>query len=224
MPGRIESLINHQLYHVFNKTIADFCPFSDEYYADLFMNLIRYYRSNANPGCYSKFYRQEPDVRQSMLAKINIPNTFLVEILAVCLMPDHYHFVLRQLKPNGISRFMGDLVNSFSRHYNTKEEKLGPIFLPRFKAIMIRSDEQLIHTIRYLDLNPHTSGIVVDLEELINYKWSSFRQYVTGEGDLCSTQEILSRFAHNPQEEYKQFVFDQADYQKALHFIKREKI
>lgn len=224
MPIRKEPLITDQVYHVFNKTIAEQTPLADDYYCNLFHSMLRYYRSDANPGSFSKFYRQEPEVKTSIMRKISNPHTFKVEIYSFCLMPNHYHFLLKQIKNNGISALMGDLVNSFTRHYNLKEDGLGPIFLPRFRATTIRSDSQFIHTARYIELNPFTSGVVQKIEELADYKWSSLKQYVTGEGDLCQTEEILNRFLHNPPEEYQRFVFDRADYQKSLSKLKREQL
>src|SRR5205823_11981573 len=117
-------------------------------------------------------------LQEYTLKRLSDPNTFRVEILCFCIMPNHWHLLVRQKVDRGISKFLSDAINSLTRYYNILHERSGPFFLPRFKSVAIRSEEQLIHVSRYIHLNPYSSGIINNFEDLINYPWSSFRGYM----------------------------------------------
>ena len=86
---------------------------------------------------------------------------------------------------------------------------------------MIKTDEQLIHTSRYIDLNSFSSGIVNDTKDLELYKWSGYKAYIDEnyKDTLINTRLILQMF-DNDREKYKEFVLDRAAYQKSLEIIK----
>lgn len=146
-------------------------------------------------------------------------NDKLVELICFCLMPNHLHLLLSQKKDNGISKFMANLQNSYTRYFNTKHERIGPLMQGQFKAVLIEDDEQLLHVSRYIHLNPYSSFIVKDLTDLEKYPWSSLPEYLgIVSTSICNKQVILSYF--KSVEDYKKFVFDQADYQRKLEKIK----
>ena len=99
----------------------------------------------------------------------------IVDIGAYCLMPNHFHILLQQLQDNGISTFVRKLLNSYTRYFNTKNERIGPLFQGQFKAVRVESDEQLLHLTRYIHLNPLVGYVVKDLR---NFEWSSYLDYI----------------------------------------------
>lgn len=78
-----------------------------------------------------------------MIPLLSDESSFQVSILAYCLMSNHYHLLIRQNREKGVEKFMSDSVNAFTRHINVKSKRKGPIFLPRFKAVQVTSDEHL---------------------------------------------------------------------------------
>jgi len=127
--------------------------------------------------------------------------------------------LLKQTEEDGISSFIGILMNSYTRYFNTKNGKVGPIFQGRFKAVRVESDEQLLHLSRYIHLNPYSSHILNKPEDLLNYYFSSFPEYLRKiKSNYCSKELVLGNF--KSREKYKEFVFDQADYQRNLEKIK----
>lgn len=139
-----------------------------------------------------------------------------VEILAYCLMPNHYHFLIKQLNDNGITSFMRHFMNSYAHYVNVKYKRVGPLFQGRFKNVLIESDEQLLHVSRYIHLNPLVSGLIDDLND---YPWSSYFTYVQNKQDgLSSPDLILSNF--KTKENYKEFLLDQEDYARSLEKMK----
>lgn len=143
-----------------------------------------------------------------------------VSIIAYCLMPNHFHFLLKQLKEDGITIFMNRLANSYSRYFNLKYKRGGTLFQGRFKAILVKNDEQLLHLTRYIHLNPYASGVVKNTKELENYPWSSFREYLKKKKTNQITKDVILDFFQT-KESFKQFTLDQADYAKELERIKR---
>ena len=220
MPSRKTPLVTGEIYHVFNKSIGQLDPFGNEGYPDVFMEMVNYYRSGNCPGRFSLFKKLPIDTQHNILQDILSPPLLQIEILTYCLMPTHFHFLLKQTADDGISKFIGNLLNSYTRYFNLKEDTLGPIFLPRFKAVAIQSESQLIHTSRYIAINPYTAGLVKKVGDIFTYPWSSIQEYLTEE-KMCNTSYILDRYLGNSREQYKSFIADQADYQKGLEFLKR---
>lgn len=140
----------------------------------------------------------------------------LVTVMAYCLMPNHFHLILRQEKDEGISTYIRRATNSFSHFYNTKYRNKGPLFLGNFRAIRVENDEQLAHLSRYIHLNPVTGYLVEQPED---YVFSSYGYYLgLGKSKSIDPAFILSLFPS--KEKYKQFVLSRRDYQRKLAVIK----
>lgn len=114
---------------------------------------------------------------------------------------------------------MSQLSNSYTKYFNTKYKRVGPLLQGAFKAVHIETDEQLVHVSRYIHLNPIVSGLIKNLDD---YQWSSYLGYTQPEPTFCSTTEVLSFFP--TKEEYKKFIEDQIDYGVTLELIKHHLI
>lgn len=145
-------------------------------------------------------------------------NNKIIEIICYCLMPNHFHFMLRQVKKGGITEFVSKLSNSYTKYINIKNNRIGPLLQGNFKAVHVETNEQLLHLSRYIHLNPLVSYLVKDLE---SYKWSSYPEYVSLiDNAICDKKIILDQFESS--EEYKRFVLDQESYGKELAVIKHQ--
>lgn len=209
MPGRLVPLVNGEIYHLFNRG-------SDR--RDIFLQSKDYVRFK-HTTYYYQFLGPKP--RFSNLAKYKLssfnpkPENKLVEILCYCFMPNHFHFLVRQIKENGVSVFMSQLCNSYTKYFNTKYKRVGPLLQGSFKGVRVESDEQFIHLSRYIHLNPIVALLAKKLEQ---YPWSSFHEYMQPGGGLCLTTDVQSYFSSKAQ--YRQFLEDQIDYGKTLEEIK----
>jgi len=145
-------------------------------------------------------------------------NKKIVDINCYSLMPNHFHFLLKQNMDGGISEFIAKLSNSYTRYYNTRNNRVGPILQGQFKAVLIENNEQLIHVSRYIHLNPLVSDLVYSLD---NYEWSSYPEYAgLTNSNIYSKEIILDQFKSIA--DYKQFVLDQESYGRELEFIKHK--
>lgn len=207
---------NGEYYHVFNRGVEKRPTFTSKYEFLRAIDSINFYRFGGLKIRYSKYLNLNTDKKAEFLK--NLDNDQLqVEIIAFCLMGNHFHFLLKQLKDNGIIKFMAKFTNSYTKYFNIKHNRIGPLFQGVFKAVHVDSDEQLLHLSRYIHLNPVT-GYIVQTDDLTNYVWSSYPEYLgIINRELTSPSDILNFFKN--KELYKAFVLDQADYAKELKMI-----
>ena len=217
MPYRNIPFVTNQVYHVFNRSIASQSIFIDRRDYERILDLVNYYRFKKPPLRFSHYNRLPKEQKADYEKSFMINQNPMLDILAYCIMPNHVHFLLRPKIDNSISDFMRNLQNCYSKYFNTKRERTGSLFQFMFKAVRIETDEQLVHVSRYIHLNPVTSYIL-KVENLEQYKWSSFKDYVLDIDSFVNKEMILGRFK-SPQK-YKKFVFDQAEYQQQLNKIK----
>lgn len=111
---------------------------------------------------------------------------------------------------------MAKFTNSYTKYFNTRHERVGPLVQGLFKSIWVEDDEQLIHLSRYIHLNPVMSYLTTE-KDLASYRWSSFPEYL-GISGFCEKQTVLSHF--KSKSDYRQFVYDQISYKRNLDKIK----
>lgn len=132
-----------------------------------------------------------------------------VQISCYCLMPNHFHFLIRQQNANQIQKFMHRLSTSYSKYFNIKYEQVGSLLQDRFKAKHIDKDEYLLYLTAYIHLNP--AGREQDYEDLIRYPWSSLPLFTTDLiNDLCNPEEILAMISEiDSKKKYQMFIAEQ---------------
>lgn len=124
-----------------------------------------------------------------------------IELLAYCLMSNHFHLLIYQQDTPFLEKFMRSMMTSYSRYFNLKYKRSGPVFESRYKAARIDQDEYLQHISRYIHLNPRFWE---------RYKYSSLHFYRDGgEPEWLLPEKILDIF--NNRQEYMKFV---ADYEE----------
>ncbi|MEA3355292.1 MAG: transposase [Patescibacteria group bacterium] len=216
MPVRKIPLVTNEYYHIFNRGFNKQKIFiSPSDYQRVFKT-IQYYHFLTPPIKFS-YLNIQPLKRQNEILNQLVQTS--IDILAFCFMPNHFHFLVKQIKDGGILNSISKFSLSYSKYFNTFHEKNGPVFEGRFKAIRVSSNEQLLHLSRYIHLNPYTASIVKNINQIQNYPYSSLKEYLHPQRfNLSQTSQILKQFK-SPQD-YLKFIKDHADYQKQLHLIK----
>lgn len=216
MSRRTTPIITNQIYHIFNRGIAGQPIFSSVYDYQRFFELIDYYRF-LSPDLRYSFYRRLPlEERQKYIEEMKQKKPPQIQIFAYCLMPNHYHLLLKELRENGIRKFISNLQNSYAKYFNTKKKRKGSLFIEMFKNVRVEDEEQFIHLARYIHLNPLTSYVISRVDELDNYPWSSFPCYLNKSPlDFLETKTLSSLFKDTKDLEI--FTKDQVDYQKKIH-------
>ena len=116
--------------------------------------------------------------------------------------------------PICISVFMKNILDSYTRYFNIRTKRKGPLWQSRFKNVMVENDEQMLHLTRYLHLNPTSEGLIESPEE---WPYSSYAEYIGSDEDKICNTDILSDI--HPTE-YRAFVEARIDYQKEISHLK----
>lgn len=206
MPSRKVPFANGEFYHIFNRGVAKMPIFYNSFHYKHFLKTMLYYQIE---GPKPRLSLYNPTITSLASSKK------IVEIICYCLMPNHFHFLLKQNIDGGITEFISKLSNSYTKYLNIKEERVGPLFQGEFKSVHVETDEQLLHLSRYIHLNPLVGYKTNDLEL---YLWSSYIEYVNSKNNICIKDIILGQF--KSPSDYKQYVLDQEDYARKLEQIK----
>lgn len=217
MPYRKVLIAPGETYHVYNRGIAraPIFKYSNDYVR--FLDLLDYYRFAPNLS-FSHYNRLEKETKRSYWENIKNNNSCIVDIFAFCLMANHFHLLLKEAKEKGIKSFLSNVQNGYAKYFNMRHQRTGSLFQAMFKAVRIETEEQLVHVSRYIHLNPVTAYIV-DIKDLLQYQWFSFPQYLKKAPESFTAPKIVLDLIGG-SEQYKEFVFDQADYQRKLDRIK----
>lgn len=214
---RKDLLANNEIYHIFTKSIADFRIFNKENEFERMFQIIKYYpiQNDLRFSYFIKSKLVEAVGFNKAFTIVSKDKEHLVQIIAYCLMPTHIHLILKQLTENGTSIFMGNILNSYTRYFNTVHKRKGPLWESKFKNILIKNDEQLFHLTRYIHLNPVTAYLVDRSEQ---WSHSSYKEYLLEENNpICRWDDVLNI---NPAS-YSKFVNNQTSYQRTLARIKK---
>lgn len=217
MPYRTVPLAKGEYYHVYNRGVAYQPIFKNTRDYERFLLNLHYYQFSNIPVRLSKFLKLPREDREQLFQELLKQNDKIVDIVAFCLMPNHFHFLIKQNTHDGLSRFMRLTINSYAKYFNTKYKRAGTLFQGMFKVVHVETDEQLLHLSRYIHLNPLVSYLVKE-KEFMSYPWSSLQEYINGEAKISNPKPILDHFSK--KQSYLQFVLDQADYGKELERIK----
>ncbi len=200
---------NNEFYHVFNRGVEKRITFTNKRDYERFIETKDYYRVK-NPSVRFSFKDRYINMQK------NKNTSPLAEIICFCLMPNHFHILVKQIEDSGITTFLSKLSNSYTRYFNTKYKRVGPLFQGSFKAVRIEDDEQLLHVSRYIHLNPLIDYLTKDLR---TYPYSSYPEYLRLSKGFCQKDIILNNF--NPPLSYERFVLDQEDYGRTIKQLER---
>ncbi len=208
MPFRGVTFLNGYFYHLYNRGLEKQVTFvKPRDYAHFIQTLFYYQIQNPKPK-FSTY-------RKSKIFPVDTSKK-IVDIVCYCLMPNHFHLLVKQTQEGGITEFMRKFIHSYTKYRNVKYHRQGPVFQGVFKAVMVEADEQLIHLSRYIHLNPLVSSFVKDLR---SYPWSSYSTYIGLDNDQRISKENIMQF-FSSEKDYEKFVLEQADYGKTLELLK----
>lgn len=215
---RKNPLVNGKVYHVFTRSIANFHIFNEKTEFSRMIQLLRYYQIE-NELKFSEFSDTklvETIGFDSAFNSISKDKSRLVEIIAYCLMPTHIHLILKQISDKGVSTYLSNVLNGYTRYFNIKHKRKGPLWESEFKNVLVTDDEQLLHLTRYLHLNPVTAHLIEKPEKWVFSSYNEYLSLTNGRSSFCNFNETLEI---KPLL-YRKFVNDQISYQRELAKIK----
>ena len=173
-PRRIPFLANHY-YHIYNRGVnRNRIFFSDDNY----LYVISLLRKNIK--------------------------RYSIDIVAYCLLPNHYHLLVKPNEDNNLSLFMQSLFGSYTQAINKQLEREGPLFQGRFHSILVDKDEYLAHLARYIHTNPVVAELARSPQE---WPYSNYKDILGNRGGILKDSSLVpDRFETG--HDYQVFVED----------------
>ncbi|NCN08033.1 hypothetical protein GW944_00490 [Candidatus Parcubacteria bacterium] len=167
-----------EYYHLYSRGVDKRPIFLDQNDKDRFVRLL-FVCNGLKPIVYR-------DIKNLPLLSIETGEK-IVAIGAYCLMSNHFHFLVREMKEGGTTKFMSKLLTAYSVYFNKKYKRAGALFGSEFKSKHLGSDEYLKYIFSYIHLNPvknldpdwrkNSLERVVVEQFLDNYQESSYLDY-----------------------------------------------
>lgn len=218
---RKTKLVSGDIYHIYNRGVDKRDIFMDD--EDHFRFIHDLYEFNdKNPTINLAVYLNSKDGK---FKEVGLPNIkikrrvreMLVEILAFCLMDNHFHLLVKQKEDNGITEFMRKIGTGYTNYINKKYDRNGALFQGKFKSVHVEKDAYLMYLPIYIHFNPldyefkeWRQGKIKDtkkaLEFIANYRWSSYLDYIGQKNfpSVINKDFILGRLGG--EEKYKKEV------------------
>lgn len=187
MPIKRPQLVNNEIYHIVTRGVGNSLIFKDK--NDYYRGIFSLYEFNTRESIVIREKRKQRKASKANRELFSDSRELLVEILTFYLMPNHIHLLVRQIKDNGITQFMRKFGAGYAAYFNKKYDRKGHLFQGRFRAVHIKTDEQLkivfvyIHTNGISLIEPKWKEKVIEnpeevIEFLENFKWSSYSDYI----------------------------------------------
>lgn len=202
MPSKyvIRHLRENSYYHVYNRGVEGRNIFLDRQDYETFLYYLYVYI--AAPAEIQERYPELP----LRLKDKNLSGD--IYLVAYCLMPNHFHLLLKQKSANAMPKLVKQVINGYTTYFNKKYKRTGTIFQGRYKSARIASEYLLVQMTRFVHLNPSIAKLCVNLRD---YLWSS---YV----DHRLTSGIINRFGN--VEDWEKFHLDKNSYELNFNKIK----
>jgi len=211
----------NEFYHIYNRGVEKRLLYMDKLDHERFIKLLFF--------CNSLKRVNIRDLPKGLaFVEFNRGET-IVDIGAYCLMPNHFHILVREKTENGISTFIQKLLTGYTMYFNAKNKRKGRLFESTFQAVHANSDEYLKYLFAYIHLNPaklvdptwKEVGVKSEAkinEFLNNYQFSSFLDYSISDTERDYSQVLSKKaFPHyfTTSDEFQSNIFDWLNYTKA---------
>jgi putative transposase len=175
MPSMRIKPVTSEVYHLYNRGVEKRNVFKGSVdYVRFIHNLFEFNDISSAPAFERRYKASTPNQKNSI--SITKHKEKIVEILCFCLMPNHYHLLVRQLKDGGISLFMHKLGAGYTNSFNIKYNRVGPLFQGKYKIKHVDKDVYLQHLVCYIHFNP--MKFLKTKKDLDQYRWSSHLDYL----------------------------------------------
>jgi len=127
----------------------------------------------------------------------------IVDIGSYCLMPNHFHILVREKTEGGISKYMLKLMTAYTMYFNKKYARTGKLYEGVFKSIHVNTDNYLKYLYSYVHLNPaklidknwrKNKNIANLLKYIFSYKYSSLKEYINSEFKIINPTPFPTYF------------------------------
>lgn len=214
----VKEYVEDSFYHIYNRGVEKRNIFLDSQDYAVFLSYLKsYLEPKDKEKLLSIINDQKSTWEEKRKAEKMIQlNNFNkeIELCCYCLMPNHFHLLIHQKSSQSIDLFMNSLITRYVMFFNRKYQRVGPLFQDVYKAVRIKTDEQLLYLSVYIHRNP-LDEISEDIQGVPLYELgrlsaqpSSLSEYIgTRRSRWISTQQILSYFSKKHKNyEYQSYL------------------
>lgn len=212
-------------YHIYNRGVEKRNIFQDEQDYGVLLSYLKEYLLPKDEE-YLSSRLVDPNTaykeRDKILKLLRLNNFFdEITLIAYCLIPNHFHLLIKQKNAVSIDKFMNSLGVRYSMYFNKKYKRIGKLFQGVYKAVLVESTEQLLYLTAYIHRNPLSLKKIKNLasqDDVLRAlraclaQPSSLPEYLgQRQTDWVHAEEILAHFSKtNPRLTYQSFV-EQSD-------------
>lgn len=213
----IKSYIANSYYHIYNRGVEKRDIFLDEQDFAVFLSYLKSYllpkdeNSLRSVLASSSASSRDKDQAAHLLRLNNFSNE--IELLCYSLLPNHFHLLVYQHSRDAIDRFINSLGTRYTKYFNRRYSRVGGLYQGVYKAVLVETENQLLHLSRYIHLNPF-NWLGIPVSRLIqNSLPSSLMEYLgQRQTDWVKTDRILGYFRKSdPRGDYLKFIDEHAD-------------
>lgn len=213
--------LENSYYHLYNRGVEKRKIFLEEQDYSVFLSYLKEYllpkdetklrEQLSNPNTSYK-------IKEKILRQLKLNNFYeCITLLAYCLMSNHLHLLVKQKDPESIDKFMNSLGVRYAVYFNRKYKRVGKLFQDVYKAVLVKTDEQLLHLSRYIHRNPLPKKSLASQDQVLRVcmkQPSSLPEYLEQKHTKwIQSTEILTYFSKtNPNLSYQNFVEQSEDF------------
>ena len=220
MPAKnsTKQYVENGYYHIYNRGVEKRVIFLDQQDYSVFLSYLKeYLLPKKEKNLHERLSNpQISSVEKNKILKSLQLNNFNQEItlLSYCLMPNHFHFFVKQKSVNAIDKFMNSLATRYTMYFNRKYNRVGSLYQDVYKAILISSEAHFLHLSRYI----HKQALK------LNNQPCSYPEYIgLRKTSWINPDEILSFFSKtNPSSTYENFVMQPEESEKLKNIVLEE--
>lgn len=205
--NRTKQYYEDAYYHIYNRGVEKRQIFQDEQDYGVFLSYLKDYLMPKDEERLFKIISNSsssPSEKDQALRLLRL-NNFDGEItlIAYCLMPNHFHFLIKQNSAGSIDKFFNSLGTRYTMYFNKKYKRVGSLYQGVYKAAVISTNEQLLHISRYI----HQQALKLENKSAVAQP-SSYPEYICQrKTEWVKPDEILNFFSStNPNNLYATFV------------------
>lgn len=209
--------MENSYYHLYNRGVEKRLIFLDDQDYSVFLSYVKEYLLPKNTKELQRVISDSNATwkEKDKAVKLLRMNNFFgkITLLAYCLMPNHFHFLIKQKDANTIDSFMNSFATRYTMYFNLKHKRVGTLYQDQYKAVLVSTDEQLLHLSRYIH---HQSFMSLASQGNALRSWqaregmqpSSYPEYLgKRKTEWIKSREILDFFSKsNPKLSYKSFM------------------
>lgn len=199
MPAKnsVKQYVENGYYHLYNRGVEKRKIFLDQQDYAVFLSYLKKYLDTESEESKPHQLSQE------------------IDLLAFCLMPNHFHLLVKQHSQTGITKLIRAVSTSYALYFNRKYNRVGTLFQGKYKAVLVTKDSYLLHLSRYIHLNPS--------DNFKTYPYSSYHYYLGYKhAGWVKFKEILMNFRTAQRQNlkdcfsYQSFIEDHQENETAI--------